>query len=144
MEPGCTCLFIKRIKKTAWQKLLFGTTANAVADQSHPLGAGALILSDRHTRALISLLPAPQGCDFSTLKARNPAPELKPKSHVGRGKLFHSPQHPLADAFSQSKPFCYSSPPPSAQAVCPNAAARGVSVLLTALPGLQFSFPARD
>lgn len=38
------CLFIKRIKKTAWQKLLFGTTANTVADQSHPLGAGALIL----------------------------------------------------------------------------------------------------
>lgn len=36
------CLFIKRIKKTAW--LLFGTAANAVADQSHPLGAGALIL----------------------------------------------------------------------------------------------------
>lgn len=89
------CLFIiKRIKKTAWQKLLFGTAANAVADQSHPLGAGALILSDRHTRALISVLPAPQGCDFSTLKAGNPTPELKPKSHVGRGKLLQPPTSP--------------------------------------------------
>lgn len=125
MEPGCTCLFIKRIKKTAWQKLLFGTTANAVADQSHPLGAGALILSDRHTWALISLLPAPQGCDFSTLKARNPAPELKPKSHVGRGKLFHSPQHPLAEAFSQLKPFCYSSPPSFSTSCLPKCCCKG-------------------